>query len=101
MINTSTGHRPAPDTDELLAIVGASSSGKSMLLNILAGLDRPSAGQVRAGQHDPLNLSGQGLAQYRRHDIDFVILTAAAPCALWLTRLTAKLQLQQVLRMGE
>ena len=101
MPDTPTGHRRPPDAGELLAIVGASSSGKSTLLNILAGLDRPSAGQVRAGQHDPLNLFGQGLAQHRRHDVDFVIPTAAALCALCPISLTAKQQLQQILRMGK
>ena len=57
---------------ELMAIVGASGSGKSTLLNILAGLDRPSAGQVRVGQRDLLNISDQNLVHYRRQDVGFV-----------------------------
>lgn len=57
---------------ELMAIVGASGSGKSTLLNILAGLDRPSAGQVRVGQRDLLNISDPSLVQYRRQDVGFV-----------------------------
>ena len=57
---------------ELMAIVGASGSGKSTLLNILAGLDRPSAGQVRVGQRDLLNISGRDLVHYRRQDVGFV-----------------------------
>ncbi|CAI8015523.1 Lipoprotein-releasing system ATP-binding protein LolD [Geodia barretti] len=56
---------------ELIAIVGASGSGKSTLLNILAGLDRPSAGGVWVGQRDLLNITEQSLVQYRRH-IGFV-----------------------------
>ena len=60
------------ETGELIAIVGASGSGKSTLLNILAGLDRPSAGQVRVGQRDLLNISEQSLVQYRRQDVGFV-----------------------------
>ncbi len=60
------------DAGELIAIVGASGSGKSTLLNILAGLDRPSAGQVSVGRRDLLNISEQGLVQYRRQDVGFV-----------------------------
>ena len=33
---------------EMMAIIGNSGSGKSTLLNILGGLDRPSAGQVKS-----------------------------------------------------
>ena len=32
---------------EMLSIVGASGSGKSTLLNLIGGLDRPSAGEIR------------------------------------------------------
>ncbi len=57
---------------ELVAIVGASGSGKSTLLNILAGLDSPSAGQVRVGERDLLDISEQALVHYRRRDVGFV-----------------------------
>ena len=57
---------------EMIAIVGASGSGKSTLLNILSGLDRPSAGQVRVGSRDLLNISDQELVQYRRLEVGFV-----------------------------
>ena len=57
---------------ELVAIVGASGSGKSTLLNILAGLDSPSAGQVRVGERDLLDISEQRLVEYRREDVGFV-----------------------------
>ena len=57
---------------ELVAAVGASGSGKSTLLNILAGLDRPSAGQVRVGDRDLLNVSDKDLVAYRRRDVGFV-----------------------------
>ena len=57
---------------ELIAIVGASGSGKSTLLNILAGLDRPSAGQVRVGSKDLLNISDRDLVLYRRLEVGFV-----------------------------
>ena len=62
----------AVNPGELMAIVGASGSGKSTLLNILAGLDRPSAGQVRVGRRDLLNISDRNLVHYRREDVGFV-----------------------------
>ena len=57
---------------EMIAIVGASGSGKSTLLNILAGLDRPSAGQLRVGSRDLLNISDRELVLYRRLEVGFV-----------------------------
>jgi ABC-type lipoprotein export system ATPase subunit len=57
---------------ELMAIVGASGSGKTTLLNILAGLERPSAGQVRVGQRDLLNIADRELVLYRRAEVGFV-----------------------------
>ncbi len=57
---------------EMIAVIGASGSGKSTLLNILSGLDRPSAGQVRVGDRDLLNISDRELVAYRRQDVGFV-----------------------------
>ena len=57
---------------ELMAIIGASGSGKTTLLNILAGLERPSAGQVRVGQRDLLDISDNELVRYRRSEVGFV-----------------------------
>ena len=57
---------------EFLAIVGSSGSGKSTLLNILAGLDKPSAGQVRVGVRDLLNISDRERANYRRQEVGFL-----------------------------
>lgn len=57
---------------ELMAIVGASGSGKTTLLNILAGLEAPSAGQVRVGDRDLLNISNRELVLYRRSEVGFV-----------------------------
>ena len=56
----------------LVAVVGASGSGKSTLLNILAGLERPSAGQVQVGHRDLLNISDRELVLYRRREVGFV-----------------------------
>ena len=57
---------------ELLGIVGASGSGKSTFLNILGGLDRPSAGRIWVDGMDLLNLSDAALDEYRRTKIGFV-----------------------------
>ena len=57
---------------ELMAIVGTSGSGKTTLLNILSGLDRPSAGQVRVGNRNLLDISEDELVKYRRLEVGFV-----------------------------
>lgn len=57
---------------ELMAIVGASGSGKSTMLNILAGLDQPSAGRAWVGGRDLLTMSSRELVDYRRREVGFV-----------------------------
>jgi putative ABC transport system ATP-binding protein len=57
---------------EVMGIVGTSGSGKSTLMNILGGLDRPSAGRVTVDGQDLLNLSAEGLNRYQREKVGFV-----------------------------
>jgi ABC-type lipoprotein export system ATPase subunit/bifunctional DNA-binding transcriptional regulator/antitoxin component of YhaV-PrlF toxin-antitoxin module len=57
---------------ELMGIVGASGSGKSTLMNILGGLDRPSAGRVWVDGNDLLKMSDAALNRYRRAKVGFV-----------------------------
>ena len=57
---------------EYVAVVGSSGSGKTTLLNLLAGLDRPSAGQLSVGGRDLLNMPEQELVAYRREAVGFV-----------------------------
>ena len=57
---------------EILAIVGASGSGKSTLLNILAGYDAPSAGTIRVGNFDLLQMTNKEVVKYRRHEVGFI-----------------------------
>ncbi len=55
-----------------LAIGGPSGSGKSTLLGLLGGLERPTAGTVRVGEHVVSSLSEQARAQVRRRHVGFV-----------------------------
>jgi putative ABC transport system ATP-binding protein len=57
---------------ELLGIVGASGSGKSTLMNILGGLDRPSAGGVWIDGMNMLKQSDAALNRYRSSKVGFV-----------------------------
>jgi ABC-type lipoprotein export system ATPase subunit/bifunctional DNA-binding transcriptional regulator/antitoxin component of YhaV-PrlF toxin-antitoxin module len=56
----------------MMGIVGTSGSGKSTLMNILGGLDRPSAGCVSVDGIDLLCLSEEALNQYQRCKVGFV-----------------------------
>lgn len=57
---------------ELVGIIGASGSGKSTLMNILGGLDRPTAGKIRVDGHDLLKMPDGQLNKYRREKVGFV-----------------------------
>jgi putative ABC transport system ATP-binding protein len=57
---------------EMLGIVGVSGSGKSTLMNILGGLDRPSAGRLRVGGRDLLKISLANLDAYRLTTVGIV-----------------------------
>src|ERR1700720_2742154 len=60
------------DKGEFTAIMGPSGSGKSTMLNLVAGLDRPTSGTITVGGTDLSTLGEAGLATFRRDHIGFV-----------------------------
>ena len=57
---------------EFLALMGPSGSGKTTLLNLIAGLDRPSEGEVWVGQDCISRLSESALAHWRTRHVGFI-----------------------------
>jgi ABC-type lipoprotein export system ATPase subunit len=57
---------------ELTALIGAAGSGKSTLMNILAGLDTPTAGTVWVAGHNLGAMTAQERLAYRRRTVGFV-----------------------------
>ncbi|WP_224284153.1 ABC transporter ATP-binding protein [Streptomyces sp. LS1784] len=57
---------------EAVAVMGPSGCGKSTLLNMVAGLDRPTAGTVRVQGQDLGQLNENGLALFRRRHIGMI-----------------------------
>lgn len=57
---------------EFLALMGPSGSGKTTLLNLIAGLDRPSQGEVWVGDQLISKMSEAQLARWRTRNIGFV-----------------------------
>ncbi len=57
---------------QFIAVVGRSGSGKTTMLNILAGLDKPTSGQVLFENRDIAEMGERDLTDLRRHKIGFV-----------------------------
>lgn len=60
------------DAGEFVAIVGRSGNGKSTLINMVAGLVRPSSGTVHVDGREVTELSDKGLSLLRNRTIGFV-----------------------------
>ena len=57
---------------EMMAIIGPSGSGKSTLMNIMGGLDKPSAGRIVVDNHNLAQMSQREKVLYRRQKVGFV-----------------------------
>jgi putative ABC transport system ATP-binding protein len=85
---------------EFVALMGPSGSGKTTLLNLIAGIDRPTSGQVVVAGTDVAQLSESDLAKWRSQSVGFIfqfynlipVLSATenVELPLLLTRLSKK-----------
>ncbi|HKS21413.1 MAG TPA: ABC transporter ATP-binding protein [Thermoanaerobaculia bacterium] len=57
---------------EMLAVVGPSGIGKSTLLHLLGGLDRPDGGSINIAGRELTMMSNDELARWRNHSVGFV-----------------------------
>jgi putative ABC transport system ATP-binding protein len=57
---------------DFVALMGPSGSGKTTLLNLIAGIDRPTSGQVVVAGTDVAQLGESALAQWRSHNVGFI-----------------------------
>ena len=71
-INALRGVNMTVMPGQFIAVVGRSGSGKTTLLNILAGLDKPTSGQVLFENRDIAAMNEHDLTEIRRHKIGFV-----------------------------
>ena len=60
------------DEGEFLALLGTSGSGKSTLLNLVAGLDRASAGTLRIFGQDLATMTPMQLTEHRRRNVGII-----------------------------
>ncbi len=60
------------EAGDFLALMGPSGSGKTTLLNLIAGIDTPSAGELRIGGDDIAALSRGRLADWRAANVGYV-----------------------------
>ncbi len=57
---------------QAIAVMGRSGSGKTTLLNLLAGIDTPTSGVIRIGEHELSRLGDDALTRLRREQLGMV-----------------------------
>jgi len=57
---------------DFIALMGPSGSGKSTLLNMIAGIDKPSSGELKIGGVDIVSLGDADLAAWRAANVGFI-----------------------------
>jgi putative ABC transport system ATP-binding protein len=57
---------------DFAALMGPSGSGKSTLLNLIAGIDKPTSGDVVVAGTSVASLDESGLAEFRSHNVGFI-----------------------------
>lgn len=75
------------ESGELMAIVGNSGSGKSTFLNMIGGLDRPTAGKLLVDGKNLFRLSEKELVEYKQKTVGFVWQNNARNLLPYLTAL--------------
>jgi lipoprotein-releasing system ATP-binding protein len=71
-VNVFEGLDLEVERGEMLAVVGPSGIGKSTLLHLLGGLDRPDGGQVSVEERELTSMSNDELARFRNRNVGFV-----------------------------
>ena len=85
------------ESGEFVSITGPSGSGKSTLLGILAGLDRPSRGQILLESRNLNGMSETELSRFRGRRIGFVFQNfQLVPTLTALENVSLPLRLQNI-----
>jgi putative ABC transport system ATP-binding protein len=81
---------------EFVALLGSSGSGKSTVLNLMAGLDRPTSGAIFAHGKNLAEMNSEELARHRNHSIGMVFQAFNL-----LPRMTLEENIELPLRLAE